>query len=70
MIMIKIWLDALTEEKNQLEIENLKFQTKLKSKLTPEDALNFLYSIDKTILAVLFKISISFFEFLETKFDL
>lgn len=36
---------CIIEEKNQLEIENLKFQTKSKSKLTPEDVLNFLHSM-------------------------
>lgn len=38
-------LEALTEEKNQLELENMKLQLKSKSKLTPEDALNFLHSM-------------------------
>lgn len=45
MMALKERLDALTEEKNQLEIENLKLQTKAKSKLTPEDGLNFLHSM-------------------------
>lgn len=42
---LKERLDALTEEKNQLELENMKLQLKAKSKLTPEDALNFLHSM-------------------------
>ena len=42
---LKERLDILTEEKNQLEIENLKLQLKAKTKLTPEDVLNFLHSM-------------------------
>ena len=42
---LKERLDALTEEKNQLELENMKLVLKAKTKLTPEDALNFLHSM-------------------------
>ena len=38
-------LDASTEEKNQLELENMKLKLKAKTKLTPEDSLNFLHSM-------------------------
>lgn len=42
---LKERLDALTEEKNQLELENMKLALKSKTKLIPEDALNFLHSM-------------------------
>ena len=42
---LKERLDALTEENNQLELENMKLQLKSKSKFIPEDDLNFLHSM-------------------------
>ena len=43
--MLKDRLNELTEEKNQLELDNMKLAVKAKSKLTPEDALKFLHSM-------------------------